>query len=175
MQQLQANHSRFGNPNIQIFQICFQKKYSILYLLTCCCEPGFGILNTAPESFLHLSISVGWFQWSDLSPFTIKTYLRHVVTTPEIHASLGEKGQVAQENENWDAPWMHQVYKPLKLHLRADSPLPPLPWWRPPPFKGKEEELCYKFVLPSPNYTILYFHSILASKFANNLYTNNTY
>ena len=28
---------------------------------------------------------------------TIKIYLRHVVTIPEIHASLGEKGQVTQE------------------------------------------------------------------------------
>ena len=77
--------------------IGFQKKYSLLYLLTCCCEPGFGILDTAPESFLHLSIPIGWFQLSDPSPFTIKIYLRHVVTTPEIHASLGEKGQVTQE------------------------------------------------------------------------------
>ena len=136
--------------------ICFQKKYSILYLLTCCCEPCFGILDPAPESFLHLSISVGWFQWSDLSPFTIKTYLRHVVTTPEIHASLGEKGQVAQENENWDAPWMHQVYKPLKLHLRAVSPLSPLPWWRPPPCKGEEENICYS----SLNLTSLLYNFI---------------
>ena len=47
-----------------------------------------------------------------IGPITIKIYLRHVVTIPEIHASLGEKGQVTQEQS---------LHPPIFLHRNSEK------------------------------------------------------